>query len=175
MVEDEPAERLPVEAVPLLDAECGVEVEGQLEESGEDAQDPEEGEAGGDRAEAQGSRRPSCRGLDEAEAAPGDEGEADDHLGPAVDEAEAVPVARVRDRFRHLALADAEGPARLGEAGGVDGVPPVQARERGLGGLLRQAEDDEDEEEGHPSWAAIGEAEGRIRCATISISIWPAW
>jgi len=87
-----------------------------------------------------------------------------------------VPVAGVRDRLRHLVLADAEGPARLGQSAGVDGVAPVQAREGGLEGLLRQAEEDEgDEEAAHPLWLAIGEAYGRTPCATMSISAWPAW
>ena len=129
--------------MPLLDAEGGVEIERQLEEGAERPEDREEGEAGGDRAEAEGPRDPARTGLDDAEAARRQERERDHDLHPAVDEAEAVPVARVGDRLGHLVLADAEGPARFREAGRVEGVAAVQAREGGLDDLLREAKEEE--------------------------------
>ena len=114
------------------------------------------GEARGDRAEAVRPRDPARTGLDDAEAARGQEREPDHDLHPAVGEAEAVPVARVGDRLRHLALADVEGTARHREAGGLEGVAAVQACERGLDDLLRQAKEEEEAEE-------RGHAEGIIR------------
>ena len=59
-----------------------------------------------------------------------------------------MPVARVGDRLRHLVPADAEGPARFREAGRVEGVAAVQAREGGLDDLLREAKEKEEREEG---------------------------
>ena len=149
-VEEEAADGLAVEPVLLLDAEGRVEVEGQLEERREEAEHREEGEAGGDRSRAERGRDAAGRRLDGAEAARGQEREAHEHLRPAIDERKAVPVAGVGHGLRHLFLADAEGPARLAEAAGVGGVPPVQAGEGGLDGLLEKAEGEEEgEERGH--------------------------
>jgi hypothetical protein len=61
-----------------------------------------------------------------------------------------VSVARVSDRLRHVGLADAERAARLGEARRLEDVAAVHERERGLGDLLREAQEDEEEKErGH--------------------------
>ena len=146
-IEEEAAERLPVEAVLLLDTEGGVEVEGQLEEGAERPEDGEEGEARADRAEAEGPRDPARTGLDDAEATRGQERERDHDLHPAVDEAEAVSVARVGDRLRHLVPADVEGTGPL-PRGGTASI--AWRRFRGARGGTRRP-------------AARGEGEGTAR------------
>ena len=90
--------------------------------------------------------------LDQAEAPEGDEGEAHQDLGPAVEPAEAVAVAGVGHRPRQLVVVDAEGAAGLGEAGRLEGVAPVQDREGRLDRLLHEPQhDEENEQEGHPT------------------------
>src|SRR5262249_14689307 len=68
-VEDEAAGSLAVEAVPGLHAERRVERKRKVEEHPEQAEDGEEREAGGDRAEAEALRDPLRSVLDEPEAA----------------------------------------------------------------------------------------------------------
>ncbi|MFN8095464.1 MAG: hypothetical protein U0599_25155 [Vicinamibacteria bacterium] len=181
--------------MPLLDDERAVEREGQLEGRAEESQDREEGEAGGDWARPGGRAGP---GLDDTEAAGGDEAEGDGVPDEVLDEREPVAVAGVGERLRHVVFGHPERAAGDGEPPEVGRVAAVRDVERRLRGEPRQAQADVEAEErvhgrayrarpgrgadqgaqarpGGISRGAMGEADGTTPAATISISICPTW
>jgi len=58
-----------------------------------------------------------------------------------------MTVARVGDRLAHLLVGNAQDPSGLGLLPRVRPVPAIQGREGMLDELLREAEDDEEDEE----------------------------